>query len=133
MDVTRLLEDPARRAVVTKAGQHPMIARGDMTFTFLLPPSADRRIQVTVGELAPRTEPGEPMAHGPGELFGWVLEGRLTFVVDDEVYLVEEGDTFACSYDRPHSFGNPSAHPARAMIVLAPPVDFAAVDSDDDR
>jgi transcriptional regulator with XRE-family HTH domain len=64
-------------------------------------------------------EPGassgpEPMAH-PGEELVIMLEGAMTFVVDDETYELESGDSIHFLTRRTHAWSNPSDRPARAI------------------
>lgn len=66
-----------------------------------------------------RIEPGadsgpEPMSH-PGEELVLVLEGRMTFTVDDESYELEAGDSIHFRTVRPHSWANPDSREARAI------------------
>jgi transcriptional regulator with XRE-family HTH domain len=64
-------------------------------------------------------EPGadsgpEPMVH-PGEELVLVLEGCMTFVIDDEEYELEEGDSIHFRTTCRHSWANPGGLPARAI------------------
>ncbi len=127
MDVTTLLQSrKASQALVTKAGRHPMYHTTGMEWTRLLPARAEHRVEASIVELAPGARSEEPMAHGPGDLLGFVLEGKLKLTVDGKPYHIDAGDSFAFSYDRPHSFANTSARKSRVMFILAPPVDFAS-------
>jgi transcriptional regulator with XRE-family HTH domain len=54
------------------------------------------------------------MTH-PGEELVLVLEGRMRFVIDDEQYDLEAGDSLHFRTVRPHSWANPSDQPARAI------------------
>jgi transcriptional regulator with XRE-family HTH domain len=56
----------------------------------------------------------EPMRH-PGEELVLVLDGRMTFTIDDEAYELEAGDSIHFRTVRPHSWANPSGRPARAV------------------
>ena len=127
MDVTTLLENPTpSQAIVTKAGRHAVFHATGMEFQVLLQATPEHRMEVNIVDIAPGIHSGEPLEHGPGELLGFVFEGKLKLTVDGKAYNVEPGDSFAFSYDRPHSFGNAGKRPTRVMFVLAPPVDFAS-------
>jgi transcriptional regulator with XRE-family HTH domain len=126
MNVTTLLANRENSsALVTRAGRHPMYQAAGMEFSLLLPSSPEHRMEATIADITPGARSDEPMEHGTGELFGFVLEGKLRLKVDGKTYNVQAGDSFAFSYDRPHSFGNPGARRTRVLFVLAPPVDFA--------
>ena len=107
MDVTTLLEKPAPpREIVTKAGRHGIHHATGMEFQTLLHATPEHRMEVNIVDIAPGFHSGEPIQHGPGEIIGLVFEGKLKLTVDGKTYNVEPGDSFAFSYDRPHSFGN---------------------------
>ena len=55
-----------------------------------------------------------PMRH-PGEELVVVLDGRMTFTIDDEQYELESGDSIHFRTVRPHSWANPDDRPARAI------------------
>jgi quercetin dioxygenase-like cupin family protein len=132
MDVTTLLQSrKASQALVTKAGRHPVYHTTGMEWTPLLPARPEHRMEASIVAMAPGAR-SEPMAHGPGELLGYVLEGKFTLTVDGKPYIVAAGDSFAFTYDRPHSFANAGARKARVMFILAPPIDFASRSRTDD-
>jgi transcriptional regulator with XRE-family HTH domain len=55
-----------------------------------------------------------PMAH-PGEELVLLLEGVMTFVIDDETYELSEGDSIHFRTTCRHSWSNPGDVPARAV------------------
>lgn len=67
-------------------------------------------------------EPGassgpEPMVHAGEELV--ILQaGTMRFVVDGEVFDLEAGDSIHFRTNRPHSWSNPSEHPARGIWLV---------------
>ncbi|MFN8111227.1 MAG: cupin domain-containing protein [Thermoleophilia bacterium] len=65
--------------------------------------------------LEPGADSGpEPMVH-PGEELVLVTEGEMTFVIDDEVYELREGDSIHFRTTCKHSWSNPADLPARAI------------------
>jgi transcriptional regulator with XRE-family HTH domain len=56
----------------------------------------------------------EPMTH-PGEELVLVLEGQMRFVIDDEMFDLEAGDSIHFRTVKEHSWANPSDEPARAI------------------
>jgi transcriptional regulator with XRE-family HTH domain len=63
----------------------------------------------------PRADSGPvPMTH-PGEELVVMLAGEMEFTVDGEPYTLAEGDSIHFRANRPHSWANPSAAPARAI------------------
>jgi DNA-binding XRE family transcriptional regulator len=57
----------------------------------------------------------------PGEEFGFVLEGRLTLRLRDEVHLLEPNTAVYYSSLIPHSWLNEQDEPCRLIWVLTPP------------
>jgi len=126
MDVTTLLQSrSAAQAIVTKAGRHPVFHTTGMEISLLLPARPEHRMEASIMEMAPGAKWDEPMAHGPGEVFGYVLEGKLRLTVDGKAHTVGTGDSFAFSYGRPHGFATSGTRKARILFALSPPVDFA--------
>jgi len=65
--------------------------------------------------LEPGADSGpDPMVH-PGEELVLVLEGEMTFVIDDEVYDLVEGDSIHFRTTCRHAWSNPGDVPARAI------------------
>lgn len=64
-------------------------------------------------------EPGadsgpKPMEH-PGEELVYLLDGMMHITVDGEVHQLRRGDSLHFRTDRPHSWSNPGARPAKAV------------------
>ncbi|MFP5364376.1 MAG: cupin domain-containing protein [Thermoleophilia bacterium] len=64
----------------------------------------------------------DPMRH-PGEELVYLLEGTICFTVDGEAMHLEPGDSIHFRTDRPHTWENPSEHPARALWFMVRAVD----------
>lgn len=65
--------------------------------------------------MAPGADSGpDPMVH-PGEELVLVLEGEMTFFIDDEVYELGEGDSIHFRTTCRHAWSNPGDAPARAI------------------
>jgi transcriptional regulator with XRE-family HTH domain len=63
----------------------------------------------------PRADSGpQPMSH-PGEELVLLLEGCMTFTIDDELHELGPGDSIHFRTVRPHSWANPTERPARAV------------------
>jgi mannose-6-phosphate isomerase-like protein (cupin superfamily) len=72
----------------------------------------------------PGTHPGRPIAglhvHRSDDEAWFVLEGRLGFKIDDEEREVAAGESILVPRGTPHSYWNPSAEPARYLLVMTP-------------
>jgi transcriptional regulator with XRE-family HTH domain len=64
----------------------------------------------------------DPMRH-PGEELIYVVEGAMRVTVDNDVTNLEAGDSIHFRTDRPHTWANPSEHPARALWFMVRGVD----------
>ena len=63
---------------------------------------------------------GPPLhRHGFDEAF-YVIEGELTFQLEDEVFTRRAGELAFAPRDVPHTYANHSNAPARALIVCTP-------------
>jgi transcriptional regulator with XRE-family HTH domain len=61
-----------------------------------------------------------PMEHA-GEELVYVLDGQLTFVVDDQAYDLAPGDALHWRTDRRHQWRNPGKRPAHAIWMALRP------------
>ncbi len=71
----------------------------------------------------PGADTGAEMLTHDGEETGILLEGRLELVVGNEIFILEEGDSYYFESTRPHRFRNPFDRPAR-LISAATPSNF---------
>ncbi|WP_435359446.1 cupin domain-containing protein [Haloarchaeobius sp. DFWS5] len=55
------------------------------------------------------------------EQAGFVYEGTLTFIVDDEDVLVAAGDSYSLRSDEPHAAVNRGDVPVRGVDIFSPP------------
>ena len=88
----------------------------------LLTPRESRRLQVILSTIEPGGGSGdEPYTHESEEECVVVLKGSLEFWVDDERYLLEEGDSLLFESRRPHRNRNPGPSKAEVMWIITPP------------
>lgn len=70
--------------------------------------------------LKPRADSGPtPIVH-TGREFVYCLEGKITYIVNGEPYVLEPGDSLLFEAYLPHQWKNPTASPSRALLVLCP-------------
>ena len=60
-----------------------------------------------------------PIVH-TGREFVYCLEGRVSYSVDTETYLLEPGDSLLFEAYLPHRWKNIDAEPSRVLLVLCP-------------
>jgi transcriptional regulator with XRE-family HTH domain len=88
----------------------------------LLTPRESKRLQVILSTIEPEGGSGdEPYTHDSEEECVIVLRGTLEFWVDDDHYLLEEGDSLVFESRRPHRNRNPGPSKAEVLWVITPP------------
>jgi len=60
-----------------------------------------------------------PIVH-TGREFVYCIEGKVTYTVNNQTYLLEPGDSLAFEAYLPHHWKNPDSTPARVLLVLCP-------------
>jgi len=86
----------------------------------IVPYVRGRLLEGFIFVMEPGGHSGGTLCHD-GEECGYVLEGRLELVVDDETYVLNPGDSFFFNSDRPHSYRNPGAGITRVIWINTPP------------
>ena len=56
-----------------------------------------------------------------GEEFGYVTEGVITIVIDNEKYQAKKGESFYIACDKPNYLENTTNKQAKAIWISAPP------------
>ena len=56
-----------------------------------------------------------------GEEFGYVIEGAITIVIDNEKYQAKKGESFSIACDKPHFLENNSGRLAKVIWISSPP------------
>ena len=56
-----------------------------------------------------------------GEEFGYVLNGRIELLLDDQVFALEAGDSFCFRSERSHGYRNVGDETARVIWLNTPP------------
>jgi quercetin dioxygenase-like cupin family protein len=64
--------------------------------------------------------PGPPLHHHDFDETFYVLEGELTFQLEDEIFTSKSGELAFAPRGVPHTFANLSGAEARALIVCTP-------------
>jgi len=97
-----VLVDP-RHSAITKADNRSHVSLSDLsiTYRFLSTGLAARRFEAVVGEMAPGTH-NEVHSH-EGEEFGYVLEGAIVLVSDEDTHELGPGDSYHLMASTPHA------------------------------
>jgi transcriptional regulator with XRE-family HTH domain len=57
-----------------------------------------------------------------GQEFVYILKGKIKLIIDQKVYVAEEGDTLYFDSSIPHSWENPSTETVEGIWVGTPPI-----------
>jgi transcriptional regulator with XRE-family HTH domain len=86
----------------------------------LLCPSLSGQLEMLLCTLEPGSSSGDLYMH-TGEEAGFVSSGQLELRVDDEVFVLNAGDSFHFDCSRPHGYGNPGDVPTTVVWAVTPP------------
>lgn len=79
-----------------------------------------RAVEPFVVMLEPHANSGDtPIVH-TGFEFVFCLQGRMTYQIEDQPYMLEPGDSLLFESYLPHRWQNDTAQPAQAILVLYP-------------
>jgi len=114
------IEPPQKSIVYQKTGQRPRAVFSHGTLEDLGAGLTLRGGQPLLVTLEPGTDSGPaPIVH-TGHEFVYCLEGRLTYTIEDQSYLLEPGDSLLFEAHLPHRWQNVGAIPSRSLLVLCP-------------
>jgi transcriptional regulator with XRE-family HTH domain len=107
--------------VVRKDMRKMLVYPKSKTKVYLLTPDLQRQLEVILSESEPDEQGPEEWYSHEGEEFGFVLEGELEVTVDNEVYVLKEGDSISYRSHLPHRMRRIGDAPCRSIWVVTPP------------
>jgi transcriptional regulator with XRE-family HTH domain len=103
-----------------KAGQRAAAVFAHGTMADLGAGMAERTIEPFVLTLGPNMGSGQqPIVH-TGHEFVFCLKGRLLYTIEDQSYLLAEGDSLLFEAHLPHRWQNVDLEATQALLVLCP-------------
>lgn len=126
VNVAALFDDDGPAQVVHRAGQRPrldddVLRRGDgVVLERLVAGSPGVTLQANLHFVAVGGASDGLISHA-GEEVGYVLEGVVELIVDDQRWRLQPGDSFHFRSERPHGYRNVGGTPARILWVNTPP------------
>lgn len=107
---------------LVRRGERPRVGVGETHRHYLLSPPGERRFRAIESHVAPGGSSGdEPQTSLADAELVLVVSGSLELTVDEETFLLEQGDAFTYSPREPHSWRNPSpVEPATVLWVAVP-------------
>ncbi len=61
----------------------------------------------------------DPIVH-TGQEFVYCLKGRLMYMIEDQTFVLEPGDSLIFDAHLPHRWGNSEAVPSQSLLILCP-------------
>ncbi len=120
--VTAFFENgsPKSRVAYIKASQRTGAAFAHGTLEDLGAGLPYRTMEPFVVTMKANTNSGaQPIVH-TGHEFVFCLQGRIIYIIEDQTYLLEEGDSLLFESHLPHRWQNVEAVPAKTILVLCP-------------
>ncbi|MBN1428530.1 MAG: cupin domain-containing protein [Anaerolineae bacterium] len=114
------IDQPPAKVVYQQSGQRPRASFDhgvfeDMGAGLMLPGA--KPLLVT---LNPGTDSGiDPIVH-TGLEFVYCLEGRMSYIIEDQTYFLQPGDSLFFEAHLPHRWGNAEPIPVYSLLVLCP-------------
>ncbi|MCQ8781996.1 helix-turn-helix domain-containing protein [Mangrovibrevibacter kandeliae] len=108
--------------VVVRAGRRRRVGMPSLGIVDeLLVPDLERALELLHCTLEPGAGSGsEPYTH-EGEEAGVILAGEMELWVDERLYRLKTGDSFAFASTRPHRYRNAGTVPLRLVWAITPP------------
>jgi uncharacterized cupin superfamily protein len=111
---------PRKNVVYTKAEYGTRAAFAHGILADLGTGLTDCPVEPFVVTLEPNTNSGpHPIVH-TGHEFVFCLAGRLEYAIENQIYLLEPGDSLLFESHLPHRWQNLDAEPSQALLVFCP-------------
>lgn len=115
---------PFRRedvAVVRKDMRRKLVYPKSKLKEYLLTPDLNRKLEVLLSESKPGKDKEDVWYSHEGEEFGFVLEGQYEVIVNDKVYILNEGDAIYFLSTLPHKMRGIGHKRCKTLWVITPP------------
>jgi transcriptional regulator with XRE-family HTH domain len=110
----------SKELVHQKHGQRPRVSFEHSSMEDLAAGMPRFGAEPIIVTLDPSADSGrQPIVH-TGREFVYCLDGHITYTVNDEIYLLEAGDSLIFEAYLPHRWKNADPTPSRALLVLCP-------------
>jgi len=108
------------KIVYQKSGQRPRAAFAHGTLEDLGVGLIGRDVEPFLVMLEPDAGSGEtPIVH-TGLEFVYCLEGQIAYTVEEQVFVLEPGDSLLFEAHLPHRWWNTESTPSRSLLILCP-------------
>ncbi|MGL4967515.1 MAG: cupin domain-containing protein [Inquilinus sp.] len=107
--------------VVVRAGRRKVLDMGGLGLTDeLLVPNLDGQLELLLCTIQPGAGSADSYTH-EGEEAAFILSGALELWVDEKLYVLGAGDSFALASTRPHRYRNPGPGITQVIWAITPP------------
>ncbi len=114
------VDNKDKRVVYQKQGKRPSIVFTHSSMKDLAAGMPRFGVEPLIVTLQPNASSGEnPIVH-TGREFVYCLDGNITYTVENEMYLLEPGDSLLFEAYLPHHWKSADATPSRILLVLCP-------------
>ena len=113
-------EENSVAQIVYKADELTDMSSGSVTMRLIGRGHQVRALAFLDEIYPPGADTGKEMLQHDGEEAGVLISGRLELTVDDELFILESGDSYYFESTRPHRFRNPFDQPARLISATTP-------------
>lgn len=126
VNIAALFDDQTMPEIVQRAGRRPRLNDGNLrhgdgvVLERVIPHAPGVTLQADIHEIAPGGASDGLISH-QGEEMGYVLDGLVELVVDDQRWQLGPGDSFHFRSERPHGYRNIGGTLARILWVNTPP------------
>lgn len=119
-----LFSEAPKRAIVLRKNERPHLhsSKGTHHYGVIRPPLTN--VEVLISKYDPGAgEGGENYTHGDSQEICLVLKGRFRFHLDDQEFVLEEGDSIDIRTSTPHMIVNIGDEVGEALWIVTPPSD----------
>jgi transcriptional regulator with XRE-family HTH domain len=109
-----------KKVVHVRHTQRPMITVDTTRLEHLGKDLVGSAVQPFVVTLEPGRGSGQNLIVHTGHEFVYCLCGQVEYLIEDETYFLEAGDSLVFESHLPHRWQNPSTAPAQIILVLIP-------------
>lgn len=126
VNVSWFMPDPERDEgpgadVIVRARVRPSLRFESGVRDELLSPSLSGQLELMRCTFEPGASSGVELYAHEGEEAGYVASGSLELAIDDQVYVLNAGDSFQFESRRPHRYRNPGPDTTVVIWAMTPP------------
>lgn len=114
-------DEPEQQVLYVKAAQRSAIESQGVRIESVGSRILDQEIEPFIVQLAPHASSGERQVVHAGHEVVYCLKGKLEYVIDGAIYIIEAGDFLLFEAGLPHLWRNPYNVQAEFLLILQTP------------